>query len=65
MSAIEYCVPARYSLSRQAPIEHVQLALHLHGEAIDGVFDFGRRIGIEMPEAAAQVRGGAHLPHQP
>ncbi|MCY1302147.1 hypothetical protein D9M70_517920 [compost metagenome] len=46
-------------------VEHVELALHFHGVAIDGVFDLHRRIGIEMTEAAAQERCRAHLPEQP
>ena len=49
----------------QLAIEHVELALHFHGVAIDRVFVLHRRIGIEMPEAAAQERRRAHLPLQP
>ena len=50
---------------RQAAVEHVQLAFHLHGEAIDGIFDLGRGIGVKMPEPAAEIGRGAHLPEQP
>ena len=50
---------------RQAPVEHVELALHLHREAVDRVFDLGRRIGVEVAEAAAEVGRAAHLPEQP
>src|SRR5690606_972656 len=46
-------------------IEYVKLTLYLHREAIDGIFKFLRRIGVEMPEAAAKIRGRAHLPEQP
>src|SRR3546814_4929147 len=50
---------------RQVPIEDVELALGLHRETVDGVFDLDRRIGVEMPEAAAEIGGAAHLPEQP
>ena len=60
-----YSAPARYSLLGQVPVEHVELALDLHREAVDRVFDLGRRIGVEVAEAAAQVRRAAHLPEQP
>ena len=40
---------------RQPPVEHIEQALHLHRETVDGVFDLHRRIGIEMPEAAADI----------
>jgi hypothetical protein len=53
-----------YSLG-QAAVEHIQLALGFHREAVDRVFDLARRIGVEMPEAAAQVGRAAHLPEQP
>src|SRR5581483_10582874 len=46
-------------------VEHVHLPLHLHGVTVDGIFDFGRRIGIEVAEAAAEERRRAHLPEQP
>jgi hypothetical protein len=49
----------------EAAIQDVELTLGLHGEAIDRVFEFFRCIGVEMPEAATQVRGRAHLPEQP
>jgi hypothetical protein len=37
----------------QPPIQNVELALHLHREAVDRIFDLGRRVGTEMPEAAS------------
>ena len=45
--------------------EGVELPLRLHGEAVDGIFDLGRRIGVEMAEAAADIRRAAHLPEEP
>src|SRR5450631_883522 len=36
--------PAQVLALSQAPVEHVHLPLHLHGEAVDGVFDLARRI---------------------
>src|SRR6185437_709348 len=50
---------------RKAPIEHIQLTLDLHREAVDCVLDFGWRIGVEMSETTAKIRSGAHLPEQP
>ena len=50
---------------RQMPVEHVQLPLHLHGIAVDRIFVFFRRIGVEMTKAAAQQGAGAHLPEEP
>ncbi|MNH16457.1 hypothetical protein D3C79_761010 [compost metagenome] len=49
----------------EAAVEHIQLALGFHGEAVDRVLELLRCIGIEMSEATAQVRGRAHLPEQP
>jgi hypothetical protein len=49
----------------QAAVQHVHLALDLHGVAVDGVLDLDGRVGIEVPEAAAQERRAAHLPEQP
>ena len=50
---------------RQVSVEDVELALDLHGVAIDGVLDLLRRVGVEVAEAAAEVGGGAHLPEEP
>ncbi len=50
---------------REPAIEHVELALHLHGEPIDRVFDLGRGIEVEVPEASAEVGRAPHLPEQP
>ena len=63
---IEYAID-RFAMEvkRQMAVEDVELALGLHGEAIDGVFDLGWRIGIEMAEAAAKIGRAAHLPEQP
>ncbi|MEY9595195.1 hypothetical protein ABIA06_007486 [Bradyrhizobium yuanmingense] len=49
----------------ETPVEHVELALGLHCETVDGVFDLGRRIGVEVAEAAAEIGRTAHLPEQP
>ncbi len=49
----------------QRLVEDVKLALGFHCEAIDGVLVLFRRIGVEMAEAAAKIRGGSHLPEQP
>lgn len=40
---------------RKLPVEHVELAFHLHCKTVNGVFDLYRSIGIEMPEAAADI----------
>src|SRR5207245_11795569 len=32
---------------------------------VDGVFDLGRRVGIEMAKTAAEIGRTAHLPEQP
>src|SRR5215469_14635148 len=50
---------------RQAPVEDVELALRLHGEAVDRVFYLGLRISIEMAEAAPDIGRAAHLPEEP
>ena len=47
------------------PVEHVELPLHLHRVAVDGIFYLFRRIGEEMAKAPAQQRRAAHLPEQP
>ena len=47
------------------PVEHIELALDLHGVAVDRVFPLLRRIGVEMPEPATEIGGGAHLPEEP
>src|SRR5690242_8731037 len=39
----------------QPLVEYVELTFHLHGETVDRVFDLGRRVGIEMTEAAAEI----------
>src|SRR5262245_37395320 len=49
----------------ETPVEHVEQALRLHGKAVDGIFDLGRRIGVEMAEAATNVGRAAHLPEEP
>src|SRR6516162_4875162 len=40
---------------RKLPVEHVELAFHLHRKTVDGVFDLHRRIGVEMPKATAKI----------
>ena len=49
----------------QQPVEHIELALGLHRVAVDRVLELFRRVGIEMPEAAADEGRAAHLPEQP
>ena len=49
----------------QVTVEHVELALDLHREAVDGVFHLARRVGVEVAESAAQIGRRAHLPEQP
>jgi hypothetical protein len=34
-------------------VEHVQLALGFHRKSIDGVFEVGGSVGVEMAKAAA------------
>ena len=50
---------------REIPVEHVELALDLHGVAVDGVLELLRCVGVEMAEAAAEIGCGSHLPEQP
>mmetsp|Transcript_30028 Transcript_30028/g.74499 ORF Transcript_30028/g.74499 Transcript_30028/m.74499 type:complete len:210 (-) Transcript_30028:429-1058(-) len=50
---------------RQLLVQHVQLALGLHGEAVDAVLDVHRGVVVEVAEAAADVGRGARLPEQP
>ena len=49
----------------KASVEHIELALYLHREAVDRVFDLDWRIGVEVAEAAAEIGRAAHLPEQP
>ena len=49
----------------EVAIQHIQLTLHFHGETVDRVLEFLRRIGIKMAKTATQVRHTAHLPEQP
>ena len=49
----------------QLAVEYVELALDLHGVTVDRVLVFLRRVGIEMPETAAEERRRTHLPEQP
>ncbi|MGH7091459.1 MAG: hypothetical protein ACREFQ_21415 [Stellaceae bacterium] len=53
MSAIVWPSPAIFAF-REASGEHVALALRLHGEAVDGIFDLGLRIGVEMTKTASK-----------
>src|SRR5580704_2812084 len=50
---------------REAAVEDIEQALRLHCEAIDGVFDLERRVGVEMAESAAEIWRRAHLPEEP
>src|SRR5262245_21127999 len=43
------------TIVRKALVEHIEQAFHLHCKTVDGVFDLHRSIGIEMPEAAADI----------
>src|SRR5690554_5053398 len=49
----------------QLPIEHIELALDLHGVAVDRVLELLRCVGIEMTEATTEQRSAPHLPEQP
>lgn len=49
----------------EPPVEHVELTLDLHRKPIDRIFDFDRRVGVEVPKAAPQIRGASRLPEQP
>ena len=40
----------------QVAVQHIELSLDFHGEAVDGVFEFLGRVGIEMPKPTAEVR---------
>ena len=48
-------VAAQVFAFAQAAVQHVKLALGLHGEAVDRVFEFLGRIGKEVTKAAAEV----------
>ena len=57
---------ARHKLAvGQALVQHIHLALHLHGKTVNRVFHLERRVGIKVPKTTAQVRRAAHLPEQP
>jgi hypothetical protein len=43
------------AIVRKLPVEHIEQALYFHGKTVDGVFDLHRSIGIEAPEAAADM----------
>ena len=45
-------VTANEAMVGQTAIEHVKLALHFHGETVNGVFNFGWGISEEMAKAA-------------
>jgi hypothetical protein len=49
----------------QVAVQHVELALDLHGEAVDGVFELLGRVGVKVAETTAQVGRRTHLPEQP
>jgi putative ABC transport system permease protein len=49
----------------QAAVEHVELPLHFHRKAVDGVLHFAGRIGVKVAKATTQVGRAAHLPEQP
>ncbi len=49
----------------EPPVEHVELTFRLHGEPIYGIFDPGRRVGVEVAEAPTDVRRASRLPEQP
>jgi len=46
-------------------IEHVELALGFHGEAVDGVLDFYRCVAIKVAETAAEEGRRALQPEEP
>lgn len=45
----------------QTAIEYVELTFYFHGEAVDCVFDFYRRISVKMTKTAAQMPAIANL----
>src|SRR5690606_35970947 len=57
--------PRHIAMLRQLPVEHIQLTFGFHGVAVDRVFEFLRRIGVKMTEAASKQRSATHLPDQP
>eukprot|EP00406_Dinophysis_acuminata_P070681 CAMPEP_0179295384 /NCGR_PEP_ID=MMETSP0797-20121207/44397_1 /TAXON_ID=47934 /ORGANISM="Dinophysis acuminata, Strain DAEP01" /LENGTH=318 /DNA_ID=CAMNT_0021004633 /DNA_START=16 /DNA_END=969 /DNA_ORIENTATION=+ len=57
--------PAEVLPVLEALICHVDCPLHLHGVPVDGVLHLPGRVGVEVPEPAADERRRGHLPHQP
>src|SRR3954452_5933762 len=49
----------------EAAVEDVELALGLHGVAVDRIFDLHWGVGEEMAEASAEEWRAAHLPKEP
>jgi hypothetical protein len=49
----------------EVAVENVELPLHLHGVAIDGILELLGRIGVEVAEAAPQEGRAGHLPEEP
>ena len=58
-------VAAHVAIIDEMAVEHIELALYLHGETVDGVLNFFGRIIVEMPKPTAEIRGAAHLPEKP
>src|SRR5262249_46006081 len=48
-------VAGNETIVRKVLVEHIEQAFHLHCKTVDGVFDLHWSIGIEMPEAAADI----------
>mmetsp|Transcript_9583 Transcript_9583/g.28614 ORF Transcript_9583/g.28614 Transcript_9583/m.28614 type:complete len:334 (-) Transcript_9583:157-1158(-) len=49
----------------QVLFEDVDDPLGLHGEPVDRVFDLEGSVLVKVSESAAEIRTGAHLPHEP
>ena len=57
---------ARYIfIIREALIQDIHLAFGFHCEAVNGILDFHRGIGLEMPETTPQIGARADLPEKP
>ena len=50
---------------REPLVQHIELALGLHGKTVDCIGDFGWRVSVKMTKAAAKIGRTAHLPEQP
>jgi len=58
-------VPAQELLVCEVQVQHVELALGFHREAVNGVLDLHGRVLVEVAEPTPDVRGRRCLPEQP